>query len=491
MNFCIKIYVFITSVIFSSLALCLLMVYFDSSFLIPSLIPLERKCFGDHKACLDSNKGKSNSMKPYHINVSHDVIDDLKQRLQLDLNRAKSFEFPKSIIDSFEYGTNVEFLTSEIGQYWLNDYNWTTQENMLNQMGNHFHINMDGIDLHYLHVKPKTGTNDVIVLPMLIIHGWPGSFVEFKDIIPLLTQARGGRKFVFELIVPSIPGYGFSSAPKTSGFHIGHCARLFRNLMINEIGFKNGFYLQGGDWGGLISTAMTTMYPEDVIGLHLNFAMGSTPSATLKQIVGAVSPDFISKALGLLTEPSVKKQFTDLIEETGYFHLQATKPDTIGIALNSSPLGLASYILEKFSTWTRRENKANKGGNILKYYEKDDLITNIMVYWITNSITTSMRFYKENFGNNPENQKELLPILSNPIMHVPVAVASYSDEIFVFGEEELRGKFRSIIQFTKLANGGHFAALEDADRLYDDIYRFILKVEKTKKINPENTNKEL
>ena len=225
MNFCIKIYVFITSVIFSSLALCLLMVYFDSSFLIPSLISLERKCFGDHKACLDSNKGKSNSMKPYHINVSHDVIDDLKQRLQLDLNRAKSFEFPKSIIDSFEYGTNVEFLTSEIGQYWLNDYNWTKQENMLNQMGNHFHINMDGIDLHYLHVKPKTGTNDVIVLPMLIIHGWPGSFVEFKDIVPLLTQARGGRKFVFELIIPSIPGYGFSSTPKTSGFHIGHCAR--------------------------------------------------------------------------------------------------------------------------------------------------------------------------------------------------------------------------------------------------------------------------
>ena len=489
MNFCIKLYLFLTSATLLFGSFLLLMVYFDNSFLVPPLPKLEKKCFGDQKTCVNSKK--PNFIRPYRINVDDNVIQDLKLRLKSDLNRARSLEFPKPIVESFEYGMNVEFITTQIGQYWVKDYNWTTQQNLINQMGNHFHINMDGIDLHYLHVKPETGRNDITVLPLLIIHGWPGSFLEFKNLIPLLTKPGRHQKFVFEVIIPSIPGYGFSSAPKRPGFHIGQCARLFRDLMVDHLGFKNGFYMQGGDWGSLISTALTTMYPEDIIGLHLNFAIGSTPSATLKQIVGAVAPSFISKTIGLLTEPSMKKQLSDLLEETGYFHLQATKPDTVGIALNCSPLGLAAYILEKFSTWTRRNNRLYKNGNILEHYEKDDLITNIMIYWITNSITTSMRFYKENFGNNPRNLEEIRPILLNPIMDVPVGVASYSGEIFVYGEVELRGKFRNMIQFTKMADGGHFAAFEDAGRIYDSIHTFVAQVEKNRMDKQKSSNKEL
>jgi pimeloyl-ACP methyl ester carboxylesterase len=349
---------------------------------------------------------------------------------------------------------------------------------------------MDGIEVHFVRVRPKV--TNAKILPLLLVHGWPGSFLEFKDIIPLLTEVQSENKeYVFDLIMPSIPGYGFSSAPRKPGFHSGHCARIFRDLMIERLGFKDGFYMQGGDWGGIITTALATLYPDDVIGLHLNFAVGSTPSVPLKQMISAVAPTFLSKSLGLQYEPSVKRQFAQLIEETGYFHLQATKPDTLGVSLNTSPLGLAAYILEKFSTWTRYNNKKYSDGKILEYYNIDDLLNNVMLYWVTNSITTSMRFYKENFGNNKKSMKEMLGVLRNPINDVPVGIASYSDDIFLFGKAELQGKYRNIVQYHYMPDGGHFAAMEDANRLYQDYYNFILIVENNKEKRKKTVSNEL
>ena len=484
MSFLLKIYFLITAVSSALLWVLLLAVYFDNEVFIPPLPRLQETWFGKPEEALSFKAEFKPLITPYKVQIEDDILRDLKLRLKSDLRRVRSPDFPKPLLDTFEYGFNTNYLLSAVGEYWSNSYNWTQQEVMINNMGDHFTTKISGMDLHYLRVTPDISTKAKII-PLLLVHGWPGSFLEFKNIIPYLTNVTGNNEFVFDVIMPSIPGYGFSSAPRRPGFHIGQCARIFHTLMTERLGFKDGFYMQGGDWGSIITTALATLYPNDVTGLHLNFAIGSTPSVPLKHFIAGVSPNSILDALGLQYTPSIQEQFARMLEETGYFHLQATKPDTIGVALNTSPLGLAAYILEKFSSWTRHDNKIYSDGKLLDYYEIDDLLNNVMLYWLTNSITTSMRFYKENFGNNKKNQEEMIGILTNPIKDVPVGVASYSDEMFVFGKEELRGKFRNIIQFTRMDNGGHFAAMEDPKRLYQDIYKFIMKAEHER----ENRNK--
>ena len=489
MNCCIKIYLFLNSIILILLGSFLLAVYFDNSLLIPPLPTLQKTWFGKTKEHPNGNDYAKEEIKSYKVDIDNKTLRDLQSRLKLDLKRVQDPSFPEPIVNSFEYGFNKDYLSSAIGKYWADQYDWRKQEKVINKMGQHFMTNIDGLDIHFLRVQPKV--TNVKVLPLLMVHGWPGSFLEFKNIIPLLTNLNGNEEFVFDLIIPSIPGYGFSSAPRKPGFHVGHCARIFRELMVDRLGFKEGFYLQGGDWGAIITTALATLYPDDVRGLHINMAIASTPSVPLKQMISGLAPTFVSKMLGLQTDPSIKDQFKKLVEESGYLHLQATKPDTIGVALSASPLGLAAYILEKFSTWTRHRNTLYSDGKLLEHYSIDDLLDNVMLYWVTNSITTSMRFYKENFGNNEKNQEEIKGILMNPINDIPVGVASYSEEIFVFGEVELQGKFKNIVQFTRMTNGGHFAAMEDHDRLYKDIYQFVLTVENGKEKNKRILKNEL
>ncbi|XP_025831990.1 juvenile hormone epoxide hydrolase 2-like [Agrilus planipennis] len=321
---------------------------------------------------------------------SKEVINDLKDRL----SRHRPFIPPLEGVQH-QYGINTNLL-NKIVEYWKNEYNWKERETLLNKYP-HFKTKIQGLDIHFIHVKPTTAVSeDIQVLPILLLHGWPGSVREFYNLIPLLTTPREDQKFVFEVIVPSLPGYGFSDAAVRPGLGPPQVAVIFKNLMV-RLGFEK-FYVQGGDWGAIITSNIAAMFPQNVLGLHCNMPYARTPWATIKQILGSFYPSWVVDKPNQHRVYPLKTFFGNFILETGYMHLQATKPDTIGTALNDTPVGLAAYILEKFISWTDHSLIGKEDGGLERKFKLDDLLDNVMIYWVTESITTSVCLYAENFS---------------------------------------------------------------------------------------------
>jgi juvenile hormone epoxide hydrolase len=231
------------------------------------------------------------------------------------------------------------------------------------------------------------------VLPLLLLHGWPGSVREFYGLIPLLTKPRAGQDFVFEVIVPSLPGYGFSEGAVRPGLGAIEMSVVFKNFM-KRLGFEK-YYIHGGDWGAIIVQHMAALFPEQIQGVHSSMCGVNSFLANVKLLVGSIYPPLIvSKEYENKVYP-LSTFFSNLMLEMGYMHLQATKPDTVGVGLNDSPVGLAAYILEKFITWTNSEWKNLEDGGLTKKFTYTDLLDNVMIYWVTESITTSVRLYSE------------------------------------------------------------------------------------------------
>lgn len=225
-----------------------------------------------------------------------------------------------------QYGINTNLL-KEILNFWKTKYNWKEREQFLNQYPQ-FKTNIQGLDIHYLHVKPKKVDAGVKVLPLLLLHGWPGSVREYYEMIPLLTTRQTGNNFVFELIVPSLPGYGFSQGASKTGLGATHMAVVFKNLM-ERIGFKK-YYVGGGDWGSLITANMGRLYPDRVLGVHNTMCNVNTPLSTLKTFLFSFYPSaVVDKGFENKLYPFCNA-FSFLLSESGYMHLQATKPDTVG-----------------------------------------------------------------------------------------------------------------------------------------------------------------
>lgn len=225
-----------------------------------------------------------------------------------------------------EYGMNTKLL-QEIVEYWQKEYNWKERQAFLNKFPQ-FTVSVQGLRIHYLHVKPENPDN-LNVLPLLLLHGWPGSVCEFYKIIPLLTTPQPGRNFVFEVIVPSLPGYGFSEAAVRPGLGGVQVAVLFKNLM-KRLDFEK-FYVQGGDWGAIIGTNMATIFPEHVIGFHTNFSVTSnTLWNIIKLAVCSYYPTLLVREDQVHKVYPLSTNFVNTLLETGYSHLQATKPDTVG-----------------------------------------------------------------------------------------------------------------------------------------------------------------
>jgi len=303
----------------------------------------------------------------------------------------------------------------------------------------------------------------------MVIHGWPGSFWEYFKSIPLLTEPV--NDVAFEVIVPSIPGYGFSDAPQQQGFDVTQTARIFVQLMkrLNH----NRFIVHGGDWGSMISRAMAVIYPQNVRGLHLTMAANPMDGFSMvKQAIGSYFPSLI------FNEPEVehKKLYPQwdkikfIIRETGYMHLQSTKPDTIGAVLNDSPSGLAAYILEKFSTWTHPDNVNKHDGGLTEKFTLDELLTNIMIYWTSNNVVSSVRYYKESFLRFLELKVDSIPVT------VPTAVCDFPQELMRTSQTLIKGLYKNLVQFSDMPRGGHFAAFEEPKLVVDDIRSFVQKV---------------
>ncbi|XP_069705265.1 juvenile hormone epoxide hydrolase 1-like [Periplaneta americana] len=399
------------------------------------------------------------SIRSFKINVPDEVLQDLKKRLDL----AAPYTPPLEGIN-FEYGFNTNYLKKVI-EFWKTSYNWRERETYLNRFP-HFKTYVDGLDIHFIHVKPKNVDKSVRVLPLLIAHGWPGSIREFYDLIPLLTTPRKDADFVFEVVAPSLPGYGFSEGAARPGLGTAQIAVIMKNLM-QRLGF-NKFYVQGGDWGSAIITNMAILFPEHVLGAHSNMCFSMSLLSQLAQLFGSFCPKMLVEEHRVDKVYPLGKHYSQLIEESGYFHLQATKPDTIGVALRDSPVGLAAYILEKFSTWTNSSWKNLPDGGLTNKYKLEDLLDNVMIYWVTGSITTSMRIYSENYS-----KAHLALKLEKIPPTVPIACAAFPDDLIYSPKTLMKWRFPSLVRYTDMPHGGHFAAFEEPQLLAEDVWATI------------------
>lgn len=252
-------------------------------------------------------------------------MEDLRQRLR----NARDFVPPLEGVHH-DYGINTKLL-KEIIDYWLTKYDWREREKFLNQYPQ-FKTNIQGLDIHFIHVKPKNVPSGVKTLPLLLVHGWPGSVREFYEMIPFLTTVQKDKNFVFEVIVPSLPGYAFSQAAVRPGLGAYQMAVIFKNLM-NRLGF-DGFYVQGGDWGAAVTSAMALYYPDRVKGIHLNMCMSNSYLSKLKLLAGSVWPSLVIEEKDKHRLYPLSNFLSNVLLEFGYMHLQATKPDTIGMFTN-------------------------------------------------------------------------------------------------------------------------------------------------------------
>jgi epoxide hydrolase len=378
----------------------------------------------------------SERVEPFRIDVGDDVLADLSDRL----TRTR---YPDQLEDAgWSYGTELGYLT-ELVEYWRDRYDWRAHEAAINRC-DQFHAEIDGLRLHFLHVRsPHEDT-----LPLLVTHGWPGSVYEFHKIIGPLTDptAHGGAAGdAFHLVCPSMPGYGWSDPPRRPGFDVKAVAEIEAELM-GILGYTR-YGAQGGDWGAMVSAWLGLLVPERCAGVHLNMVIATPPSGA--DPTEGLSPHELEALSGM-------QRFRD--EERGYQAIQGTKPQTLGYGLTDSPAGLAAWIVEKFRTWSDCD------GDVERRFTKDELLTNIMIYWVTGSITSSTRLYCESrrAGRFP---------LTDQRVEVPTGCAIFPGELFRPPRAWAEAAY-NVTRWTEMPAGGHFAALEEPDLLVEDIRAF-------------------
>jgi len=374
-------------------------------------------------------------IKPFTVNILQSILDDLKLRLALT-------RWPDELSGSaWKYGADLAYM-KKLTQYWQHSFDWRKVEREINAYPN-FMADIDGHQIHFMHIKSK-GKRSV---PLIITHGWPGSFLEMMKLIPLLTE---NADFSFDLVIPSIPGFGFSGKPNEAGCNSAFVADLWHQLM-TTLGY-NRYGAQGGDIGSGISTWLSLKYPSHLIGLHLNY------------ISGSYKPYL--KEGEQLTEEVIAFQQTGAewsAREGAYAHLHATKPLTAAYGLNDSPVGLCAWIIEKFNSWS------DNGGDIENVFTKDELLANVTLYWITQTIHSSMRMYNEN-SKNP------MVFGQNDYISVPLAFAEFPKELPTPPRSYIEKGF-NVRHWTSMPAGGHFAAVEQPDLLSKDLLYFFSELE--------------
>jgi len=373
----------------------------------------------------------------FGIHVEDSVLEDLRDRL--DRTR-----IPDQIEGTgWEYGIPLDYL-AELVEYWRNAYDWRAQEARLNEL-EHFRTVIDDQSIHFVHARSA----DPDALPLLLVHGWPGSVVEFLDVIPRLTdpEAHGGTAAdAFHVIAPSLPGYGFSEPPRTRGWDVWRVARAFVELM-PRLGYTR-YAAQGGDWGAQVATRVGALDAEHCVALHLNLPIADPPA----EPVTLTDQDQADLA--------AIQRFTR--EESGYANEQSTKPQTLGVALNDSPAGLLAWIVEKFRGWSDCD------GNPENVFTRDQLITNVMTYWATRTITSSARLYWEHMHPGPG-------VGSPEYVAVPTGVARYPKEVLPFPRTWVERRY-NVTYWADMPRGGHFAAMEQPELFVDDLRTFFRTV---------------
>jgi pimeloyl-ACP methyl ester carboxylesterase len=375
------------------------------------------------------------SVQPFEVHIPDTILHDLQERLE-------HTRWPDEIPDrGWNYGTNLGYL-KELVDYWHYKFNWHEQEVKLNKFSQ-FKALVDGVNIHFIHMRGKSANP----LPIILTHGWPDSFYRFHKVIPMLTDPErfgGEAEDSFDVIIPSLPGFGFSSPMTMTDKAV---ADLWANLMVEFLGYKK-FMAAGGDLGSGVTKFLAIKHPDVVAGIHLTdvgYPTGQEDYSTLSE---------------------AEQQFVGfnqrwLFAEGAYIMIHTTKPQTLGYGLNDSPAGLASWIIEKFYSWSDCK------GNIENRFTKDELLTNIMIYWATQTINSSIRMYAENaratYGQNASTNRYVRN-------QIPAAVAAFpGDAPF---PREWAERNVNLKRWTKMPRGGHFAALEEPQLYVNDLREF-------------------
>ena len=373
--------------------------------------------------------------RPFAVNVPAATLTDLRERLA----RAR---FPDEPPDAgWRYGAELAYVKA-LAAYWSERYDWRRWETELNRF-RQFTAPVAGIDLHFIHEEGR-GPRP---MPLLLSHGWPGSVWEFHKILPMLTDpARfgGDPADAFTVVAPSLPGYGFSFAPGQPRFGVPQIADVFAFLMTDVLGYER-YGAQGGDWGGFITAVLGLRQAKRLTGIHMNLlplrrdvARPDAPTDDEKQYLQELG-DFLR-------------------EETAYQMIQGTKPQTLAYGLTDSPVGLAAWIVEKFRSWS------DCGGEVERRFSKDELLTNITIYWVTGAIGSSFwPYYARLHGK--------WPLPDGARVEVPSGYAAFPKEI-VRPPRAWAEKVFNIQRWTVMPSGGHFAAMEEPEALAAEIRAF-------------------
>lgn len=373
--------------------------------------------------------------EPFRIAVPQETLDDLKARLA----RAG---FPDEAPEApWSYGTSVGYMRDLVA-YWRDGYDWRKHEAELNALPQ-FKVEIDGIGVHYIHVEGK-GPKP---MPLLLSHGWPGSIVEFQRIIPMLTDPAsfgGDPADAFTVVAPSLPGYGFSFREGQRRVGLEGIADMFARLMHDVLGYKT-FGAQGGDWGSVITTLLAYKHAPLLTGFHVNMLIaGRDPTAF---------PNPTPEQAAYLKTAAHWMQ-----EESGYQWIQGTKPQTLAFGLTDSPVGLASWIVEKFRTWS------DCGGEIETAISRDAMLTNITIYWATGAIGSSFwPYYDRRHGK--------WPIPREARIGAPFGYAEFPNEIMKPPRSFAEAQY-DIRRWSVMEKGGHFAALEQPAALAHEVREF-------------------
>ena len=374
-------------------------------------------------------------IRPFQIEVPDETLELIRSQVA-------SYAWHEMPDDGgWAYGTNLEYM-KELCAYWLDEFDWRAQETAINRFA-HFIAPVDGIDLHFIHEKGSGPAP----LPLIISHGWPGSIVEFLEIIEPLAHPEhfgGSSEDAFDVIAPSLPGFGFSGRPPRP---IGprEIARLFATLMTDVLEYPS-YLAQGGDWGGAISSWLGFEHAPACRAIHINIFTMRPPDDPQGREEEAWATQFKC----------------DQLMEDGYRTQQATKPQTLSYAMMDSPVGVAAWIIEKFNSWSD-----TLGNNIESAHTKDVLLTNIMIYLVTRTFNTASWIY---YGRREEGGRILSP--DGQRVEVPTAAALFPAELLAWPPRSYAERVYNITRWTEMPRGGHFAALEQPTLLIDDIRAF-------------------
>lgn len=364
---------------------------------------------------------------PFRIDIPQADLDDLTDRLARTRWPA---ELPLPGAGS-EYGVEIARLR-ELADYWQHGYDWRAHEARLNELPQ-FTTGIDGANIHFLHIRSTAGPD---ALPLLLAHGWPGSIVEFLDVIGPLSED-------FHLVIPSMPGFGLSGPTHETGWSAERIAHAYAELML-RLGYDT-YGVQGGDWGMGIALLLAAYEPDRVVGVHLNYLPTLPPPGAELDGLPAEDLDRIARTRAYVAAPH------------GHMVVQSTRPHTLGYALTDSPVGQLAWITEKFDEWT---------DPALRPVDRDRLLTNVMLYWLTGTAPSSARLYKESFADRTKPKP----------CPVPLGVAVFPHDLALPARALAERTYGTLTHWTEFERGGHFAAIEAPELLAGDVREFFGKL---------------